>query len=479
MVYLDIVFLMKKQLLMNKTKLFLLGCLLAMNSHSVFAQNGLNFDPAGTPDYVQTTFNGVLGSADRTFEAWIYLTSAPTANVAISDYGLNAAGSRNTFYINSSLGLGFISGGTNANISSTTNVVPVNQWVHVAFVMNSSTGFLYVNGSQVGTGSLTTVNTPSGNVNLRIGQRVSAGSIPFNGVIDEFRVWNLARTQQEISSNMNGELCGTPVGLVAYYKLNEGIAGGANTTVTTAVDEVAGANGTLLNFALSGATSNWVTGATLTQAFVTNNLTLNECAGFSITIDGNTYNTTGNYSDTLVGASINGCDSIVNTDLTIAAAIDTMVTNTSPTLTANQTGASYQWIDCDNGNSPILGDTNQSFTATVNGNYAVIIEQDGCVDTSACHAVNNISNIGLLENTFGSNFKLFPNPSDGQLEIDLGKLYDDVTVIVRNTLGQIISKDTFELSEKIQLHINGNDGLYFVEIQTKKGQSTQLKVLKE
>ena len=125
----------------------------------LIAQNALNFD--GTNDVVQTAYSGVLGAANRTFEARVFVSpSAPASNLAILDYGLNLAGQRNTFVVAGNRGLQFISGGTNANISSPANTVPVNQWVHVAFVLNNGTGYLYVNGNQVGTGSLTSVNTP-------------------------------------------------------------------------------------------------------------------------------------------------------------------------------------------------------------------------------------------------------------------------------------------------------------------------------
>lgn len=50
---------------------------------------------------------------------------------------------------------------------------------------------------------------------------------------------------------------------------------------------------------------------------VVNNLVLNECLGFSIDVNGSTYSTSGNYSDTIIGGSSLGCDSIVNIDLTI------------------------------------------------------------------------------------------------------------------------------------------------------------------
>lgn len=231
---------------------------------SISAQNALDFD--GNNDIVQTTYSGVLGSADRTFEAWVNVSpSAPASNLAIMDYGLNAAGSRNSFSVSASKGLTFVSGGTNANIGSTSNVIPVGQWTHVAFVLDNGTGYMYVNGTQVGTGNLTNVNTPSGNANLRIGQRVTGGSIPFEGGIDEVRVWDVARTPAELSANMNTELCPHP-NLKAYYRFNEGTAGGTNTGITSTTDFSGNSNnGTLSSFSLNGATSNWVTGATLTS----------------------------------------------------------------------------------------------------------------------------------------------------------------------------------------------------------------------
>ena len=62
------------------------------------------------------------------------------------------------------------------------------------------------------------------------------------------------------------------------------------------------------------------------------------------------------------------------------------------TITANQNGATYQWIDCNNGNTPIAGQTNQSFTATVSGNYSVIVTQNNCSDTSSCYSISNVIN---------------------------------------------------------------------------------------
>ena len=64
------------------------------------------------------------------------------------------------------------------------------------------------------------------------------------------------------------------------------------------------------------------------------------------------------------------------------------ITQSDVTLTADQNNATYQWIDCDNNNSPISGETNQSYTPTVTGNYAVEVTVNGCTSVSECVLVD-------------------------------------------------------------------------------------------
>lgn len=78
------------------------------------------------------------------------------------------------------------------------------------------------------------------------------------GDVVELRLWNAVRSQAQIQANMNTEFT-CPVGLYAYYKFNHGIASTNNSTVTTATDASGNnLNGTLMNFALTGRVSNWV-----------------------------------------------------------------------------------------------------------------------------------------------------------------------------------------------------------------------------
>lgn len=293
-------------------------------SNMVQAQNSLNFD--GSNDYVQTSFAGVMGKANRTFEAWVNVDTTASGNITIVDYGLNAVGSRNTFSVSGTNQLIFISGGTNANISSPSNAVPSGKWTHVAFVLNNETGYLYVNGKQVGTGSLSTVNTPTGNTNVRIGQRVPGGSIPFKGSIDEVRIWDVARTATEISNNMGTEFCETDSHLVAYHKFNQGIAGKNNTREDESFDLSSRENdGDLTNFTLTGTTSNWITGYNMTVGELYGADTLSKCGKFK-SPSGKVFTSSGKYTDTI--DSYMGCDSIITFNLTVIP---------NPTKTINAT----------------------------------------------------------------------------------------------------------------------------------------------
>ena len=87
------------------------------------------------------------------------------------------------------------------------------------------------------------------------------------------------------------------------------------------------------------------------------------------------------------------CDPDVSDSITIPLTITdsqnaftTGVTVNGGTLTADRdlSGTTYQWVDCDNGNIEIIGETNQSFTPVQDGNYAVVLTTNGCQDISDC-----------------------------------------------------------------------------------------------
>jgi hypothetical protein len=213
------------------------NCAVKTVDANIWYPTALEFD--GTDQYVQTTYIGVFETNPRTIKAWIYLDAAPGANLCICDYGEDFPGERNTFMVNGSGYLAYISGGTNGGISASV-AVPIGEWVHVAFVYNGKSGFLYQNEEQVGTGPLTGVNTPRDGANFMIGQRVSGGSIPFMGKIDEVSFWNRALSQQEVIDYACVGDHTQYENLTAYYNFGDGSG-------TTLTDLAQGNDGTLIN----------------------------------------------------------------------------------------------------------------------------------------------------------------------------------------------------------------------------------------
>ncbi|MBC8343640.1 MAG: LamG domain-containing protein, partial [Bacteroidetes bacterium] len=126
-----------------------------------------------------------------------------------------------------------------------------------AVTRNSGTISFYRDGIYIGGGSNTGSIASSSSLNM--GYRNYESDYPFNGMIDEVRIWSISRTAEEIRENMGKTLCGREKGLLAYYRFDYGTPGGSNSALSTLYDITSNDNnGSLTNFALSGSSSNWV-----------------------------------------------------------------------------------------------------------------------------------------------------------------------------------------------------------------------------
>jgi len=188
--------------------------------------------------------------------------------------------------------------------------------------------------------------------------------------------------------------------------------------------------------------------------------------------DGITYTSDTIKSDTFTNVS--GCDSIVTLNLTINSVNDTVTTN-GTTLTASAIGASYQWVNCESNYSIITGENGQSYTATTNGSYAVIIDQNNCIDTSSCHAVISVN---LLNNNFMKTPVLFPNPTEGYMSIDLKEKHEYIAIEITSLDGKVVSRTDYISVSKVQLNLQEKSGIYFIEIIGNKGRTARYKVMK-
>jgi predicted outer membrane repeat protein len=155
--------------------------------------------------------------------------------------------------------------------------------------------------------------------------------------------------------------------------------------------------------------------------------------------------------------------------------LDTSISITGNILTANASGVSYQWIDCDNANTPIPGETNQSFTATQNGNYAVIITENSCETISDCIEVNSLS----VEGTDMLSFNLHPNPFSDAINIQLPIGVAKASVKILNLDGKVVYTTQINNNQSTigQLQFLSN-GLYILQLSLENGQTITKKIIK-
>ncbi|MCA0154508.1 PKD domain-containing protein, partial [Winogradskyella vincentii] len=167
----------------------------------------------------------------------------------------------------------------------------------------------------------------------------------------------------------------------------------------------------------------------------------------------------GNFSVQVNNASTTLCSVTSATiNVTFDPEIDNSITADATTITANQAGASYQWIDCSNGNSPVDGETSQVFAPTADGEYAVEITVNGCTVTSNCVLMSNLS---VDDNDFSNHVKLYPNPVKDILQI---RTDINISIEVYNLLGKLVNKVELNAGEH-QINMNSfENGVYLLKV---------------
>lgn len=99
-------------------------------------------------------------------------------------------------------------------------VVQNDVWTHVAGVYDGTSVKIYINGV-LENSNLVTGNIQVSDLSLYIGKAPWTNYNNYNGLIDEIRVWNVARTAEQISYGMQHTLTGNETGLAGYWKFDE------------------------------------------------------------------------------------------------------------------------------------------------------------------------------------------------------------------------------------------------------------------
>ncbi|MBV7529898.1 MBG domain-containing protein [Chitinophaga sp. sic0106] len=237
---------------MLKKLLLLLLCTCC--SVLLHAQSGTHLHFDGVNDYIDIPASPWNFMSSYTKEAWI--------KAARNDYGSILSSNSALFRLNN----GYLEAsnklyGDQYSVPTRAFVGAITGWMHVAVVYDTylSRMSIYINGNKMESSYLPASSQPDIFTGVQIGGL--HGTDFFSGEIDEVRLWNKALTESEIRDRMYCGLRGSEPGLLAYFDFNQGIAGGNNDDVNVLENNVGGVTGQLVNFALTGATSNWVSGS--------------------------------------------------------------------------------------------------------------------------------------------------------------------------------------------------------------------------
>ena len=206
--------------------------------------NALDFD--GINDYVNlgNTFS-FPGTTPFTIEGWVNRKTTVGGTI-FGKY--NQSGDEYYLSVNTDGTVVFY---RNQTITST-KTIPEGKWSHLAATYDGTTMKLYIDGELAGStasGSITAI-TAIACVGARLNNDLPSSL--FKGKIDEFRVWDNAKSQAELKASMFNEINTHMAGLISYYRFN-------SNSGTVLLDYAQGQNnGTLSGFALSGNSSNWI-----------------------------------------------------------------------------------------------------------------------------------------------------------------------------------------------------------------------------
>ncbi|MBL9133133.1 MAG: hypothetical protein JNG86_18125, partial [Verrucomicrobiaceae bacterium] len=230
-----------KKLVFLSLAIVLLACVRSIHA----ADGALMFTPA-SQQYVEVADFHTLGvTTEVTIEFWAFTNAAGNHSAFILE--ADAGGNRcqmHTAYSNGQTFWDFGSIAGNAGrLQVATPSGTVGAWTHWAVVASASGSFMkiYRDGVEVATKTGMDDFSTSTARSLRIGGNTG---LFFDGQLDEFRVWNVARTASEIAANRHVPLTGAETGLRLYLKLDET---SGTTAVNSATATGAAYDGTLVN----------------------------------------------------------------------------------------------------------------------------------------------------------------------------------------------------------------------------------------
>ena len=174
--------------------------------------------------YIEVPNNSKLRQNQGTVEFWIRMSTLPTSNAYSIASKHNSAGSLNGWNIlhNDTELRAQVKSATSTWTISSGRSLADDKWHHVAFSYNLGGGGssqLFIDGQSVGSETIGNVNIA--NNPIRIGRSQDGFWRPFNGQIDEFRIWDRQIQGSELAGLLASRQDGSNMNLVAVWNLDE------------------------------------------------------------------------------------------------------------------------------------------------------------------------------------------------------------------------------------------------------------------
>lgn len=453
---------------------------------TVLKNNALDFDGN---DFVYVPDNGTLDlNETMTIEARVFV-SGPGFKTIVDK------GAYRYLFLLDSTRLGFYTGVIGAWRYST-SYVPANEWAHVAVSIGlDDTLRFFING--VAAGAYGGAGLIQDNGPFAIGRQGPDGTCNCNhfvGKMDEVRIWNVARSQTELVEWKDKGLCPQETGLMAYYKFNDGVAGGDNTGIFTVKDYSGNGNtGSLNMFSLNSGVSNFVAGDSIPDTYAVIDATASTdtvCTGSSLILSGtgadnyvwtdNVENGVGftslsTHTYYMLGYNNNGCSAIDSVTVVVQncqvaqsinfPAIATMHMG-DPDFALNATASSGLAVSYNSSDLSVATISGNMVTITGVGTCTITATQAG--DPSFFPAADEtqlltvLPAVGLNNITATKGVIMYPNPAHDVLNIKLMQPLKNAQVTITNVLGQKVYSQPYTGAA---VSLQGLDaGMYHVSI---------------
>jgi hypothetical protein len=412
--------------------------------------NALSFNGSNARVSVPDSVSLDLASG-MTLAAWVNPSALGSARAAV--YKVRGGGFAYALFgsnANSRPSVSLRVSGTNVSLAGPA-ALPLNTWSHVAATYDGATLRLFVNGQQVNSrtlsGSIVVTNGA-----LNIGS--ASNSQYFQGLIDEVRVFNQARTQTQIQADMNAAVDATAPGISARSPAADATAVSPTSTVTATFNEAMDASTiTGSTFQLTNAAGTAVS-ATVTYAATTRTATLTP---------GTALATSTTYNATIIGGGqgvkdVSGNPMPSNVGWSFTTGAGTAATSTTVTSSANPStsgqavsfiarvqpvppatgtpGGTVQFrIDGNDFGTPVsLSNgtaTSSSISALTTGDHNVVAVYSGNASFGASTSPTLVQTVGAVSSCAGNAIVVencLPGSPSSEWDLSAGQLGGDSTI---------------------------------------------------